>query len=457
MDLRGRLYCLSALALGRSWQRCLREIEESPAAEIAGQSLASLLSHAVANVPYYRDLGIPENRLAAFPLLSRRTLRTQFARLKSDDIDSRRWRRTSTGGSTGEPVWILQDQDFLAWDYATEMYCTRAFRGMPYREYLRSRRVAIWHRRRLCPSANFMKRLGVRLIGQVIYVEPYLVYSEERLTTQLRRINRHRPEVILAFAGTAYQLARHARRMGIAMHRPRFVVTSVEMLFPPMRETIQDVFGCPVYNQYGAAEVGTVASECSQGSLHLLSFANHVEVLNPDGSPTPPGEVGRIVVTPLHNLAMPLIRYDIGDVARVSSRPCTCGSPLPTLGEIQGRIVHQFVRPDGRLVFGGNFIAMFYEHDWIAEFYILQEDVDRIRIIYTRAPGRSIPEGATDRLTRVVRRMMGDGCHVVWEEGGLIPKSPYGRHLHARSLVWEKRVGSELPADDRDDPIADTR
>jgi len=207
-----------------------------------------------------------------------------------------------------------------------------------------------------------------------------------------------------------------------------------------MRNTIEDVFGCPVYIRYGAAEVGRVAAECKNGRLHVFSFNNHVEVLNSDDSPTLPGDVGRIVVTPLHNLAMPLIRYDIGDLARVSSEPCDCGSCLPCWDEIAGRVSHHFVRSDGGLVRGGSLIDMLYEYAWIMQCHVLQEDVDQIRISYTRTPGDTVPASDIDTLNRAVQNAMGEPCRVTWEEVPQILKSTAGKSPLVRSLVWEKRA-----------------
>jgi len=438
MTIRGRLYRTAALAVGSGWRACLREIQSRSAVEIERDALPSILAHAVAAVPHYRDLGISDVRLEAFPLLSRETLRTEYARLRSEDVDPRSCCRASTGGSTGEPVWVLQDRAFVQWDYATEMAYLESFCGMDHREYLSARRIAVWHRRRLRPSVGLLKRLVADLLGQVAYIEPYESLDDERLTVFLRRINRHRPAMILAFAATLYELARHALDAGIALHRPRFIVTSIEMLFPAMRDVIERAFGCPVHNMYGAAEVGRIAAECAHGRLHVLAHSNHVEILREDGRVAAPGEAGRIVITSLHNRAMPLIRYDIGDLGTLSNEACPCGSPLPVLEALRGRINEHFVRPDGRLVFGGRFIAMFYGHDWIREFQVLQETVDRVHIRFRCTPKREIPDEAIDSLTRVVQGQLGADCQVLWEEVDHIPRSPVGKHLHARSLVWEE-------------------
>ncbi|MFC2095250.1 phenylacetate--CoA ligase family protein [Candidatus Bipolaricaulota bacterium] len=439
MNLRGRLYGIGATLRGRRWRARLQQIEACEPDDIRRRALPLLLKHALAHVPYYRNLGVSVPQLEAFPLLTRETLRTQYERLASDDLESRLWRKTSTGGSTGEPVWILLDRAFSDWDLATEMYTLKTFHNMSPFEYLSSRRLWIWHLRRVQFSSNPLLRLASRVLGQIAYVEPYEILTEEKLNEHVRRINAHRAAVISAFAGTAFEIAKHAQRLGVAMHRPRFITTSVEMLYPAMRETIQAAFGCPVYNHYGAAETGKIASECPHGKLHVFSFTQHVEVLDDEDLPTRPGEVGRIVVTPLHNLAMPLIRYDIGDFARVSAGPCGCGSPLPAWDEIIGRVVHYFVRPDGDLVFGGNFIAMFYEYDWILQLHVLQEDIDRFKISYRRTPDTRVPEQDIDDLTKVVRDVMGESCAVTWEQVDVIPHSPIGKHLHARSLVWEEK------------------
>jgi len=441
LSIRGELHRIAAVTLGSGWRACLRRIESNAPGEIEQEGLRKLLEHALAHVPYYRGLEVAKAELGAFPLLSRETLRTRFEQLKSDDIATRRCRRASTGGSTGEPVWVVQDRGFLDWDFATEMFYLEAFHGMSYDEYLRSRRVAIWHRSRLRAGVSWLKRLGAGLLGQVIYVEPYSILSEERMTDYLHRINRHRPVVILAFAGMAFELARHAQRLGVKMHRPRLILCSAEVLYEGMRNTIEEVFGAPVYNRYGAAEVGRIASECKAGKLHVFSFSNHVEILDEQDRPVSPGAVGRVVVTPLHNLAMPLIRYDIGDLARVASEPCSCGSPLAALEEIRGRVNHYFVRSDGSLVHTGNFVSMLCERDWILRFQVVQEDLDRIRIAFRRTPGREIPEGDLDALSRTIRSIMGEGSRIFWDEVEDVPKSPIGRHLHVRSLVWEERAG----------------
>ena len=71
-----------------------------------------------------------------------------------------------------------------------------------------------------------------------------------------------------------------------------------------------------------------------------------VEVLNDDGRPSQPGQIGRIVITALNNFAAPMIRYENGDYAEVGT-PCNCGRGLPVLNRIAGRFNNLVVLPSG--------------------------------------------------------------------------------------------------------------
>jgi phenylacetate-CoA ligase len=428
------------MAAGGEWLRCLREIENSSPDQIQARYAEALLRHATTHVPYYQGLGLEGRSLDAVPILTRHTLRERFSDLQSRDLRPSACSKTYTGGSTGEPVWVLQDGGFRHWFNATDMYYLAELVGIPCAEYLSHPRVAVWHQRPPDRASLSARRLIARLLDQVIHLETNVGMGDDILLSYVREINRAQPLVIVGTSSYLYELARLAKRKNLRVHHPRVILASAEMLYPQMRELLQEVFGCPVRERYGAVEAGRVAGECQRGNLHVFSFACRVEVLDPENRPTPPGEEGRIIVTPLHNLAMPLIRYDIGDMALRPTAECSCGSSLPILGTIRGRVAEHFVTADGRAVFAGYFVAMFYDHPWISEFQVLQEDLDRVRVFYRTMPGDAARPQAIADLTRVIREAMGETCRVSWEEVDEVPRTPLGKHLHIRSLVWQERV-----------------
>src|SRR5262249_24047775 len=109
------------------------------------------------------------------------------------------------------------------------------------------------------------------------------------------------------------------------------------------RDICRTVFGCEIADSYGATEAGFLAAECPEGGeYHFGAEVNHLEVLRDDGSAAAPGQVGRVIVTSLYNYAMPLIRYEVGDLAEVGSPSSRCGRGLPLLRRVVGRYRNVF-------------------------------------------------------------------------------------------------------------------
>jgi len=415
-------------------------IKQFGSAAIAERALAALLHHSRHHVPHYRGPSCSPERFQDMPVLTRAIVQMQSARLTSDDLHQRCSAEVRTSGSTGQPVEVVQDYRFARWNFTADVYAAQSLLGMSYDNYMKKRRLAVWHRRsgqEFTQSATLQKSRGWE---ELLYIEPYEVLTADRMSDYLEVINGHRPSVILAYPGSLQLLARHARVLGVDMHSPELVISGGELLTDAMRREISEVFRCPVRNRYGAREVGRIAVECKLGRLHVLEFHNLVEVLDPSGQPLPEGEVGRIVVTSLHNYAMPLIRYDIGDTGRIGGGNCPCGSKLPFLEEVTGRSMHHLVREDGGLVRGGNFIVLLNREAWIRQFHILQTNVNEIHVEFIPMPGVAAPRSAVRELTRSMQLLMGRACRITWEETDRVPLSLAGKHIYVRSLVWEDQL-----------------
>ena len=130
-------------------------------------------------------------------------------------------------------------------------------------------------------------------------------------------------------------------------HSLRQVRTVGETLHPGLRERCAALKGIEIVDLYSAQEVGLIALQCPlSGLYHIQSESLIVEVLDDAGKQCEPGEVGRVVITDLHNFATPLIRYEIRDYAEVGP-VCPCGRGLPTLSRIMGRRRNMVTLPDG--------------------------------------------------------------------------------------------------------------
>jgi len=125
----------------------------------------------------------------------------------------------------------------------------------------------------------------------------------------------------------------------------RGLLTSGEILTPDVRRLCRRYLGHAPIDSYDSVECGLAALQCTGSSdYHLQSEMCLYELIDKAGEPCRPGEVGEIVLTPIYNLAMPLIRYATGDHALAvqdidspDAWPCVCGRTLPRIGRILGR------------------------------------------------------------------------------------------------------------------------
>jgi len=153
------------------------------------------------------------------------------------------------------------------------------------------------------------------------------------------------PTIVATYPGIAQVLAdeHEAGRLPLRLSE---LWLGGETLSPAARRRLEQAFGCPVANAYGASEFLPLASQCRCGRLHANSDWVLLEPVDAQGRPVPAGETGAsTLLTNLANHLQPLIRLDIGDRTRFAVEPCDCGSVLPVI-EVDGR-------SDDSLVFAG--------------------------------------------------------------------------------------------------------
>ena len=410
------------------------------------QRLESLLRQAWNHIPYYHNIlcqaGVVDNSgrvdvklFKKVPLLDKAILRERFEDLKSDDLSQRRWKYNTSGGSTGEPVRFIQDQDHEDWSKAFTMLTdtwTEYDVGLPM--------VKLWGSERdlLVGQETLRVHLG-RWLENVIWLNAFRVTPEEMIH-HVSCINRVRPIQILAYVESIYELARFIEARGLEVYSPRAIVTAAGTLHQPVRQVVERVFRAPVFNRYGSREVHDIACECEvHEGLHISALTHYVEVLRPDGSPTEPGEVGEVVITPLTNFAMPLIRYRIGDMAAWSEDSCSCGRNWPLLKTVTGRVTDMFIKADGALVNGKYFTALFFFREWVKKFQIVQDKHDHLllRVVPLDETGDvlNIRRAEVQEIEDKIRLVMGPACKVTWDQVSDIPPTASGKYRYTISKV----------------------
>jgi len=152
------------------------------------------------------------------------------------------------------------------------------------------------------------------------------------------------------------------------------------------------------------------------------------------GRPCPPGKPGRVVVTDLHNRAMPMIRYEVGDMAVWSDKPCSCGRTLPMLAQVEGRIADYVITSTGDYISGISLTENFaVKIPGVAQIQIVQEEVSRFTFNIVR--GYDFSEKSLSVLSELVEQNFGTGTQysIIYMEK--IPHEPSGKYRFCISRV----------------------
>ena len=402
--------------------------------------LKSLLAHAHATVPYYAEVleetGVVTDgtvhleRYEALPLLTKETIRESGDRLVSTEPGTDPYTNTS-GGTTGEPVRIVQDDEYWAWNVANKLFY-QELAGKP----LGGREVKLWGSERDVLEGR--ESLAARAIN-VLYNRTLLNsfrMGPEEMRAYVETINDVRPHTIWAYVESIHQLATFVERTGLDVYSPNGIVTTAGTLHEPVRETIETVFDTTVYNQYGSREVGDMACECSaQDGLHVFSHTHYIEIVDDDGYPVPPGKSGHIVVTNLVNRSMPLLRYRIGDVGVAASGRCDCGRPFLRLESVTGRVTDHFVSVEDELVHGEYFTHLLFEKPWVRKFQVRQETRESVVIRIVPNGTDAVPSEEFDELVEGVHAVMGESVDVEVDLVESIPAQHSGKFRYTISDV----------------------
>jgi phenylacetate-CoA ligase len=242
-----------------------------------------------------------------------------------------------------------------------------------------------------------------------------------------RELTFFQPDNILAYASSIYLFASFLRQAGLKPNYPlRSIISSAETLTDAMRAEVEKCFGAPVYDRYGTREVGAIASECDHhAGLHLHALDHYVEVVDFETGQRIWDKPGRLLITLLTNYAMPLIRYDIGDVGILTEDFCTCGRAAPLVKKLLGRSSDFFVSPSGRLIHGEYFTHALYGHRGIRQFQFVQETptLYRLRIVKSA----DFQPSSLEAVKRETELVLGQSAEIRFEFVENIPSAASGK------------------------------
>jgi phenylacetate-CoA ligase len=414
--------------------------------------IGALVQHIDRHVPFYgvslRKAGvkpgqpITDEAWSRVPILTRRAVQEAGDRLHARALPQGHGKtsKITTSGSSGMPVSVLKSE--------LGQFYWQAF----------TLREELWHRRDMTRKLMGIRRDDARESSDesvhirrmpdwgtpisTVYPTGPAVLLDYRCTVaqQVEVLREERPDYLVTFPSVLLALLRHCRAHDVTLSGLREVKTVGEALAQETRDLCREMWGVEISDIYSTAEAGSLAFQCAEhGRYHIQSESSLVEILNDAGQECRPGETGRVVVTPLHNFAMPLIRYEIGDLAEVGDA-CPCGRTLPVLTNIPGRARDMLTLPSGDKRFP------YYAHnavmrvDAIVQHQVVQTSLDEIEIrLVVR---RKLSDREEAQIVSAAAGGFGHPFRIRIAYRDEIKRGPGGKYAEFRSEI--------LPTDSRD-------
>ncbi len=153
----------------------------------------------------------------------------------------------------------------------------------------------------------------------------------------------------------------------IKLNGTELIVIHSEQSYRKERDALSKVFGIPILDEYSSEELTRIALECPSRNYHLEEDACYIEIVDTSTRKRlPNGKEGLVIGTNLLNEAMPIIRYNQGDlVSMIGAIDCECGSNFRVIGQPKGRVMDCITTPDGEIIPSGSFMDLAY--NWYLE------------------------------------------------------------------------------------------
>jgi phenylacetate-CoA ligase len=425
-----------------AFDRLLRELEErgrwddERIAAYRDRRIGDVVAHAVRTVPYYRRLfaelsAAPEDvrsldDLSRLPVLTKDDVRTAGDDLLSEDVPATARVILHTSGTTGAGLQFasttpaVREQWAVWWRYwgwhgiRPGTWCA-LFAGHPIVPTERDR-----------PPFSRVNRPRRQLMFSGYHMSP------DNLPHYVEELRHRRPPWLHGYPSLLALLASHVVETGSELGFPvRWVTTGAENLLPHQIDLIERAFGVPPRQHYGNAEAAANLSQCEQGRLHVDEDFAAVEFVRDD-----PSAPSRLIGTNLSNPAMPLLRYEMGDVAVLFDGECGCGRPGRVVERVDGRLEDYVIRRNGARV--GRLDHLFKDMVHVREAQIRQSRPGEMTIRLVRVPGYG--EADENQLLHEVRMRLGEDMEVAFEYVDSIERSSTGKLRLVVSDVHEGAI-----------------
>lgn len=403
--------------------------------------LKSLMIHAYENTEFYRkrldDAGFNPytfrypDQLRKIPIVTKDQIRENLKGMMARNFRADEIHTSQTGGTSGVKMIFYRDNRCLTGKEAS-LHRFDKWAGWDFGRYM----GLVWPAHQDFIGYNTFKSKIRNHFYKRLVIFPAAVMDDASCSDYLVKLRRTLPTMILAFSSPIHELAKYMERNGVSDIRVQGIVTTGEPLYDYQRELVSRMFHCDVQDSYRSREAGPMAQECqAHEGMHINAEYLHIDIDYQNLPGWSEGQTGNVIVTDLLNYGMPLIRYDMGDVAVMNGRSCSCGRGLPLIDKVMGRALDVLVTPKGNLI-STIALVMYLVNGapgLIGQMQVIQDRNDHLTFRMTRDPLPS--KEVMDHQKRIVGKLFGEEMGITYEYVDSIARENSGKYMFAKRMV----------------------
>lgn len=364
-----------------NWLRESQFWDQEKIEEYKNVHLMTIIKYAYESVPYYKDLFksiklLPSDiksldDLAKIPILTKELYRQNQQRLVSAKVlpKSIYWGRTS--GSTGKALEYGLSPNTIAFQWAIWWRFRERF-GLKFGD----KHLNFVGSKLIIPKNQAKPPYWRYFREQNQYIINMYQLRKEKIRAIVDFINNEDIKFFSGYPSNIYQFSLLVKEAGLSLvNPPQIVLTGGEKLQNFQIRAIQEVCKCRVLDHYGFCEAAGNASRCEHGTYHedfefgLLEPYNVTRISEKEFT-------GEILTTSFINTALPLIRYQVGDIATWNLEKCECGRKSSVITRIEGRVEDMILTPEGLRI--SRLDGVWDDTDNVVEAQIIQDRIDHV-------------------------------------------------------------------------------
>lgn len=370
--------------------------------------LKELISHAINNTEFYKKY--KNYSLEELPIVNKNIIMDSFEEFKAKNFTKQVTHEMSTSGSTGRPFKIVQDLGKRKQVLAEIIYFSELV------GYKVGKKIVYLRNLERYNNKSKLKQLIQN--EELIYTQKYDEKTLESIVKKLKTMGNNL--TILSYASTLQAIASYMEREKINLYNIDGIISGAETITNKIRKIVKKQFNCPVVSRYSNQEMGILAQDYEVDKFTLNRASYYFEVLNLENDePVKIGEMGRIVVTDLYNYAMPMIRYDTGDLGVLQEK-----DNKYYFSKVYGRKLDLLYSTSNEPI---SFFALddYFEPNLdIEQYQIIQEDRTNITLNIIMKEGKKLNEKwCIDGIKKVI----GKECEVKIKYLNTIPITESGK------------------------------